>query len=493
MSKRKIDTEEEAGIKVPKGDLANTSGDVKENCTQAIGNAPFQLVCVASRDEPTGIVDDWFLQQAMQNSSAVSGIEWALWDEDDWCKPSSNGNGYNNRVVLVRSMWEGMDRRIGTTDQLMDFYNRASVICPSMANDYALLDWITHKKYLLELSRCGVPIIPTALIKSDCIQTSFNGNSTVKLNTHVVSDKITPWLIKGLLEEYGWADAILKPAVGTRGEGVLKLQLSSWDLSMAADVQNLLSGGDCLLQPFMRTVRCTPNNGITVMSSSDHGPTYLWGEICIIFVNGIIVNAIHKNPAIWGWHRPHCACSAVGSALRGAECHCDGRDAAVTSSDTACFATIITNEASDRSRPVPPSEVSAKLEQAHVESLALPLPASIMEPATAALKALPGFDDKNCPLLCRVDLLPRVRRISTVDNADLVRKNIELKSDTLDIASGGAVEVTAGKLYIAGERDSEEVVEWLVSEVEGQWCECFLRAAPAHALVSLIEALKIRA
>ena len=43
----------------------------------------------------------------------------------------------------------------------------------------------------------------------------------------------------------------------------------------------LLRERDMLIQPFLSQVRCR-------------------GEICVVFVNGVLLHAIHKDPARWG-------------------------------------------------------------------------------------------------------------------------------------------------------------------------------------------------
>ena len=113
----------------------------------------------------------------------------------------------------------------------------------------------------------------------------------------------------------------------------------------------------------------------------------------------------------------------------------------------------------------PPPDVLGVLNRAQVEGLSLPLPAAVVSTATAAVHVLPGFsaanteknDDVSRPVLCRVDLLPRITYRRDSDNNNLVSK-----------------------------------IDWLVSEVEGQWCECFFRAAPPETPLKLIDALSRR-
>ena len=63
-------------------------------------------------------------------------------------------------------------------------------------------------------------------------------------------------------------------------------------------------------------------------------------------------------------------------------------------------------------------------------------------------------------MLFRIDLLPRRR--------------------------GGGFQGEAGAV---GEGEAEAGIEWLVSEVEGQWCQMFLRAAAAAATPAVVESI----
>ena len=288
------------------------------------------VLLVASRDEPTGIADDWFLQRALQNASEVIRSEWVLWNDmpSEWTTRTAHTAGGTGAVPLVRSLWEGRDRRYGTTEALGQFYAEAAVTCPSLQADYALLDWITHKKYLIDLRLAGVPVVPTILLAGDLIDSSAADLTPVDSNNiHEVPRGVSPGDLKRLLERSGWDNAVLKPAVGTRGEGVLRIRLDDWGLSTASNVQRLLSAGDCLLQPYLPNIRCEalcPSDLAADSPVKASTPTSLWGEICVLFVDGVIVHAIHKNPMLWGWHRASCDCSGEGSALQGAECTCDG-------------------------------------------------------------------------------------------------------------------------------------------------------------------------
>jgi hypothetical protein len=162
------------------------------------------IILVASKDMHDGVPDDWFLTQALSSDSLSSkdiSYEWKLWDSN-WDAVESTEEKH---VIVVRSLWEGFDKIIGTTNSLSKFYKLAAKCCPRLKLDYDLLDWIGHKKYLLALEAQGVPIVPTVIFRCS----SSAGSSSV------TDEWSSPGAVKRAMEARGWPDAILKPAVGT--------------------------------------------------------------------------------------------------------------------------------------------------------------------------------------------------------------------------------------------------------------------------------------
>jgi hypothetical protein len=431
--------------------FSDAQEDHRTSCTH---DARDCILLVASKDEPGGIADDWYLEQALLQSQRIFDWKWVLWDD----MPSDWEDSNLRCLIIVRSLWEGRDSK-GSTTALKAFYTAASRSCPALAADYALLDFIAHKRYLLDLNDLGVSIVPTALITSHRIEYAgiANANRSRSADISVGATRIAPGDIKRFMEQNGWNDAVLKPAVGTRCEGVQRLFLSSWDLQAASAVSRALAQGDCLLQPFLPSISCEngPQCDSEVNSLANRSN---WGEICIIFINGVISHAIHKNPSLWGWHQSSCSCSSVdGHILRNAVCSCGGIASVMHFADHMVLPSILGGSEVAHLDGIIPAKLSDVLKQAPVESLLLPLPNCVSDVAYSALRALPGFNipssvtprnkDVKLPLLCRIDLLPRLQKTS------------------------------------------EASIEWVVSEIEGQWCECFLRAAPPEVAPMLAGAL----
>ena len=409
------------------------------------------VLLVASKDQPRGIEDDLHLVRSLGGKNVI----WCHWDDMplDWkdtrCLP------------VIRSLWEGRDSE-GATPCLQQFLISLAAEKPQFSADYKLLLWISNKRYLLDLFReSAVPIVPT-------VMTTTLGIPGDDHDSYDASElTISAGAIKCAMEQYGWSDAVLKPAVGTRGEGVLRLSIlgdDGWNLRTALDVARLLeaSSGECLLQPFLPP--CPRSIGQKAAGTLEK----YWGEVCVLFLNGEIVHAVHKEPRVWGWHRSYCPCSKRRDALAGAICTCDalGRPDHSEKGAGACIAnrrkTSDGTISSTDEGHITGANIRVDDSIAPVEMLSLPLPAAIAVPALLAAQALPRFKEL---LLFRVDLLPRL-----------------VKSNELHGASWKEVI----------EAPSMNNVEWLVSEIEGQWCECFLRAAPDAVSNAIATAIKSR-
>ena len=79
--------------------------------------------------------------------------------------------------------------------------------------------------------------------------------------------------------------------------------------------------------------------------------------------------------------------------------------------------------------------------------------------------------DGQFPVMCRLDFLPR---------------------SSVHVAGPGAPAAPSLD-QASSEQPLVESVEWLLSEVEGQWCEGFFRAAPERAVDLFLEAVRSRA
>lgn len=120
-------------------------------------------------------------------------------------------------------------------------------------NPVRLLHWNLHKRYLLDLAAWGVKIIPTILL---------DGRPS---SSTLVS----------LVEEKGWPEVVLKPAVSLSAYRTRRV--SSHDISGEVLLSELRASGDVLIQPYIPEITTS-------------------GEWSLVFIDGSYSHAVRKLP-----------------------------------------------------------------------------------------------------------------------------------------------------------------------------------------------------
>lgn len=200
-----------------------------------------------------------------------------------------------------------------------------------------------------------------------------------------------------------------------------------------------------------------------------------------MFLEGRIIHAVHKHPSVWGIHRSSCPCSRPPAELtEDTVCDCDALPplsavVAVCASEIPRIAprsSVYVGEAHTA-----PAHIQVALSRSPVESLLLPLPASIVDPANAALAAYRATGATDSLLLYRVDLLPLI--VGSTDDASCTAQGSGSKLD----------EDCFPQHQHQQQHQQQHRLEWRVSEIEGMWCECFLRAASPEVRQSVALAI----
>ncbi|MBS2000162.1 MAG: hypothetical protein JST44_01570 [Cyanobacteria bacterium SZAS LIN-5] len=127
-------------------------------------------------------------------------------------------------VCVVRSTW---DYHL-YYQEFLSWIEKVSAQT-KLLNDAGVIRWNSNKRYLFDLERAGIPIVPTVL---------FEQNAQIDL--------------RAVLTERGWQRAILKPVIGLSTFGVRKIESTSPDIQAQLDA--MLKSSDVLLQPFVETV-----------------------------------------------------------------------------------------------------------------------------------------------------------------------------------------------------------------------------------------------
>eukprot|EP00310_Coccolithus_braarudii_P013815 CAMPEP_0183340650 /NCGR_PEP_ID=MMETSP0164_2-20130417/7132_1 /TAXON_ID=221442 /ORGANISM="Coccolithus pelagicus ssp braarudi, Strain PLY182g" /LENGTH=305 /DNA_ID=CAMNT_0025510823 /DNA_START=26 /DNA_END=939 /DNA_ORIENTATION=+ len=213
------------------------------------------LTCMRGDDVPD---DTWLLLDAFEDlNPALKPIRVG------WC--SEGARDMDASVVLPLGCWDYLDR-------IDEFRSCIQVLADSGVQpeaDLRALLWASHKSYLLDLEAAGLPVVPTVVVcAGSCAE-------DITLACGELGRKCARAAIVG--DE---TELLYKPALGTRGQGVVRLRLSAGCAAGAEDLLGLVATTDMLIQPWLPHVS-------------------VGGELCFVFVNEELLHVVHKSAAHW--------------------------------------------------------------------------------------------------------------------------------------------------------------------------------------------------
>ena len=171
-----------------------------------------------------------------------------------WDDPAVDWSAFG--LALIRSTWDYHLRR----EPFLAWAGHAAART-RLWNPPDLLRWSTHKAYLLDLERAGVPVVPTVLRAAG-----------------------VPLDLAALLAERGWATAVVKPAVSLGGIGAMRVTAAEASAGQS-HLDGPLAGRDALIQPYLESVE---------------GP----GERDLVFLDGRYSHAVRRDSAFAPGYRP---------------------------------------------------------------------------------------------------------------------------------------------------------------------------------------------
>jgi hypothetical protein len=211
------------------------AGDVGDEKDQMrIGLATFAAL-------PELTADDQLLAEELRRRGAR--VEALVWDD-----PAVRWADLD--VLVLRSCWDYHTR----PDEFLDWISRLEREGVRVWNPPALVRWNAHKSYLRDLGDTGVPVVATAWLA-----------------------RAMPADLRALLEERGWRDAVVKPAVSASAHGTWRTALDRAGEDQAR-LAEALSRADVLVQPLAPEV------------ARD-------GEWSLVFLGGAYSHAVLKRPA----------------------------------------------------------------------------------------------------------------------------------------------------------------------------------------------------
>ncbi|MCI4351293.1 MAG: hypothetical protein L3K15_07260 [Thermoplasmata archaeon] len=137
-----------------------------------------------------------------------------------WDSPTVDWSSFD--LIVIRSPWDYPPR----VEEFLRWVGDAARKAP-MWNPPGMVAWNAHKSYLHDLELRGVPVVPTELAR-----------------------KRTRISLGEILQRRGWNDVVVKPAVSSSSNGLLRVgsdQIREGDRHL----NHLLQTGDALVQPFL--------------------------------------------------------------------------------------------------------------------------------------------------------------------------------------------------------------------------------------------------
>ena len=156
--------------------------------------------------------------------------------------------------VLIRSTWDYVD----SPARFASWLDHLDAQGARVFNSTSVLRWNMHKRYLIELDRAGVPTVPTELVASG-----------------------TPADLNKIMACRGWADVVVKPAVGGTARHAIHLGRTG-EAQCRRQMTELLRREDVLVQPYIPTV-------------ATHG------ELSVVAIAGVPLLAVKKTAAPGDW------------------------------------------------------------------------------------------------------------------------------------------------------------------------------------------------
>jgi hypothetical protein len=185
-------------------------------------------------------------------------VEQPIWDD-----PAVDWRAFD--AVLIRTTWDYQDKH----PQFVAWAERVGG-CTRLFNPAPLVAWNTHKQYLRELERCGVPLADTVWFAAG--------------QAHDLAKAV---------HERGIKRGFLKPLVGANARNTLRFDAREVAELAAAQkhLEQLTASVDMMLQPYLASVERE-------------------GELSAIYFDGALSHAVRKVPSAgdyrvqddWGAH-----------------------------------------------------------------------------------------------------------------------------------------------------------------------------------------------
>ena len=194
----------------------------------------------------------------LRDALAAQGVDVDLpcWDDAsvDWASFD---------IAVLRSTWDYAER-IG---EFLEWADRCACLT-RLANPVETVRWNTDKRYLLELSQAGVPVVPTRFV-------SPGADASMELMRFL--DGGAGSLTFGHAD--GFTDFVVKPVIGAASRDAARYARVDGTAALAHLARLLETGRQTMLQPYLDRVDAH-------------------GESAVIFFDGVLSHSVRKGPLL---------------------------------------------------------------------------------------------------------------------------------------------------------------------------------------------------
>jgi O-ureido-D-serine cyclo-ligase len=220
-----------------------------------VSSAPAPKVALVTAREALAVDEDL---PPLARALAALGAEvtMPIWDDAavDWARFD---------IAVLRSTWDYAER-IG---EFLAWAERCAGLT-RLENPLATVRWNTDKRYLVELARAGVPVVPTRFVAP-------GADAATELEHFIDGDEGA--LTLG--DTRGFADFVVKPVVGAGTRDVARYSPADAAAARAHLARLLGAGRHAMLQPYLDRV-------------DQHG------ETAVIFFAGALSHSVRKGPLL---------------------------------------------------------------------------------------------------------------------------------------------------------------------------------------------------
>jgi hypothetical protein len=209
----------------------------------------FDILLATANGLPRPDEDDAPLRAALAAAGVVAATR--AWDDPavDWGAA---------RACVIRSTWNYVRHH----DAFLDWATRCAATT-RLWNPLPVVRWNSHKGYLTELARAGLPVVPTRLVRRGQAAGDETGDE---------SDLA--------MLAAGWDQVVIKPAVSAGSFRTLRV--GRGDLARGqAHLDRVRADQDALVQPYLSSVED-------------------YGERALVWIDGSLTHAVRKSARFAG-------------------------------------------------------------------------------------------------------------------------------------------------------------------------------------------------